>query len=76
MREERREPDEGGRGRLLTPAVSCPRCGSRPALRVSEPLVERVADLPPGERVASYRCQRRGCGEIYDVPVAACRNAR
>jgi hypothetical protein len=83
MREEQREPeargrseDGGGGGRMLVPAVSCPRCGSRPALRVSEPLARRVEDLPPGQRVGSYKCQRRACGEIYEIPASAYQNAR
>lgn len=73
MREEQREPESG---RMRAPAVSCPRCGSRPALRVSEPLIERVEDLPPEQRVASYKCQRRTCGEIYEIPAAAYQKAR
>lgn len=68
------EPAEGGR--MRTPAVCCPRCGSRPALRVSEALIESLQGLPPGWRIASYQCQRRGCGTIYEVPARACQNAR
>ncbi len=67
---------EPRRERLRAPVVSCPRCGSRPAFRVSEDLVARLEGLAPEARVASYKCQRRACGEIYDVPAAACRNAR
>lgn len=73
------EPTNGSqaqqRGRLLHPAVSCPRCGSRPALRVSEEAVQRVSGLDPGERVGTYKCSRRNCGTIYDIPAAAYQNA-
>lgn len=66
-------PRDGVRpgGRLLRLAVSCPRCGSRPAMRVTECAVRAVAELPPGGVLGTYQCQRRGCGEIYDLTVAA-----
>lgn len=73
---ERSEREVPERARLRAPAVSCPRCGSRPAFRVSEALVARLAGMPPEARVASYKCQRRACGEIYDVPAAAWQGAR
>lgn len=73
--EEADAPESLHRGRLLHPAVSCPRCGARPALRISEEAAKRVADLDPGERVGTYQCRRRGCGAIYDIPAAAYQNA-
>lgn len=63
------------RDRLYRPAVSCPKCGSRPAFRVCEALVEGVRDEPPERRVGSYKCQRRSCGVIYDIPAAAYQRA-
>jgi hypothetical protein len=66
-------PLEGGRpgGRLLRLAVSCPGCGSRPALRVTECAVRAVLELPPAARLGTYQCQRRRCGVVYDLTVAA-----
>jgi DNA-directed RNA polymerase subunit RPC12/RpoP len=58
---------------LRAPVVSCPACGSRPALRVSQWVGETTKDEPPERRVASYKCQRRGCGAIYDITVQALR---
>jgi hypothetical protein len=61
-------PVEGDRDRrLLRPASACPRCGSRPALRLSEAAVRLAAGRRPDERLGTYQCQRRGCGAIYDL---------
>lgn len=56
-------------GRLVRLNTSCPRCGSRPALRVTEDLVRGMN--APGEltRIGTYQCHRRGCGTIYDLYV-------
>ena len=66
--------NEGG-GRLYPPAVCCPKCGSRPALRVTSALIAALHGSPPGERVGSYKCQRRACGVIYDLTAAAYQRA-
>jgi len=60
-----------GEGRLLRPAAACPRCGARPAMRVTTAMVRAVAGMPPQVRVATYQCQRRGCGAIYDIGAGA-----
>lgn len=60
-----------GDGRLLRPAAACPRCGARPAMRVTAAMVRAVAGMPAGVRVATYQCQRRGCGAIYDIGAGA-----
>jgi hypothetical protein len=62
--------------RLLRPQVSCPRCGSRPALRITEPLARAAADEPAARRMGTYQCQRRGCGAVYDLSADAFRQAR
>lgn len=73
---ETREPLSPGRYvRLLRLGVSCPRCGARPALRITEDAVRAVAHHPPGERLATYQCQRRQCGAIYDLTAGAYQNA-
>jgi hypothetical protein len=61
--------------RLLRPAAVCPRCGARPALRVTDVLANLLAEHPADERVGTYQCQRRGCGAIYDLVAAAYQNA-
>jgi len=65
------EGAESGEGRLLRPAAACPRCGARPAMRVTAAMVRAVAGMPAGVRVATYQCQRRGCGAIYDIGAGA-----
>lgn len=60
-----------GEGRLLRPAAACPRCGARPAMRVTAAMVRAVAGMPAQVRVATYQCQRRGCGAIYDIGAGA-----
>lgn len=58
-------------GRLVRLTTSCPRCGSRPALRVTEDLLLGL-DGPAGDtRLGTYQCHRRGCGTIYDLYVGA-----
>ncbi|HEV7587801.1 MAG TPA: hypothetical protein VGO40_06690 [Longimicrobium sp.] len=56
---------------LLRPAAACPRCGARPAMRVTAALVHALRDRPAHERVATYQCQRRGCGAVYDLTADA-----
>lgn len=63
---------EAGKGRLLRPGISCPRCGSRPALRLSEEVAHVLRYLAQGTRLGTYQCQRRGCGAIYDLMTADC----
>src|SRR5215218_5595617 len=58
-------------GRLLRPAASCPRCGARPAMRVTPALVRALDGQPAAVRVGTYQCQRRGCGAIYDLNAGA-----
>ena len=61
--------------RLLRPAAMCPRCGARPAFRVTRSVVAALAQTPPAVRIGTYQCQRRGCGAIYDLTAAAYLNA-
>ena len=56
---------------LLRPAAACPRCGARPAMRVTAAMVHALRDRPADERVATYQCQRRGCGAVYDLTAGA-----
>ncbi len=56
---------------LLRLAAVCPRCGSRPALRVTEELVRALKEAPGETRLGTYQCQRRGCGTIYDLVAEA-----
>ncbi len=58
-------------GRLLRLAASCPRCGSRPALRVTEQMVQAIRGESPDAQIGTYQCQRRGCGEIYTLTARA-----
>ncbi len=62
-------------GRLLRLAACCPRCGSRPALRVEQGAVEALGGRAPKERIGTYQCHRRGCGAIYDLTAAAYQRA-
>ena len=56
---------------LLRPAAACPRCGARPAMRVTAAMVHAMRGHPADERVATYQCQRRGCGAVYDLTADA-----
>jgi len=56
---------------LLRPAAACPRCGARPAMRVTAAMVHAMSGHPADERVATYQCQRRGCGAVYDLTADA-----
>ena len=58
-------------GRLLRPAAACPRCGARPAMRVTAAMVRALNGQAAGVRVGTYQCQRRGCGAIYDLSAGA-----
>jgi hypothetical protein len=58
-------------GRLLRPAAACPRCGARPAMRVTAAMVRALNGQETGVRVGTYQCQRRGCGAIYDLNAGA-----
>ena len=63
-----RHPELRG-GRLVRLTTSCPRCGSRPALRVTEELVRGIDAPEEPTRIGTYQCHRRGCGTIYDLYV-------
>ncbi len=69
------EEDGTARERMRAPAVSCPRCGSRPALRISALLIDGVRGEPGTREVGSYKCQRRGCGYIYRITASALQRA-
>jgi hypothetical protein len=69
------EPAGDADGRLLRPAAACPRCGARPALRVTAAMVHALAGQAAHVRVGTYQCQRRGCGAIYDISVSAYQRA-
>ncbi|HEX9940273.1 MAG TPA: hypothetical protein VGB15_24275 [Longimicrobium sp.] len=56
---------------LLRPAAVCPRCGARPAMRVTGAMVHALSGHPHEERVGTYQCQRRGCGAVYDLTAGA-----
>ena len=58
-------------GRLFRLAISCPTCGTRPALRVTEDAVRDALRHEPGERLGTYQCHRRRCSTIYDLPARA-----
>lgn len=64
-------PSDPRGGRLVRLTTSCPRCGSRPAMRVTEDLVRGINTPPELTRIGTYQCHRRGCGTIYDLYVDA-----
>ena len=66
---------DGEGGRLLRLLASCPRCGTRPALRVTSAAVRAVSGYPPGERLGTYQCQRRQCGKIFTLTAGAYQQA-
>ncbi|HEX6369519.1 MAG TPA: hypothetical protein VF006_11435 [Longimicrobium sp.] len=68
-------PEDPVSGRLLRLDASCPRCGSRPAVRVSAEVVQALAAHPPETRLATYQCQRRRCGAIFDLSARAFQRA-
>lgn len=67
--------DDAVRNRLLRLAAACPRCGSRPAVRVSPEVVQALSAHPPEARLATYQCQRRRCGAIFDLVARAFQHA-
>lgn len=68
-------PEDPLTGRLLRLAASCPRCGSRPAVRVAPEVVQALGAHAPGARLATYQCQRRRCGAIFDLLARAFQQA-
>ena len=68
-------PDDPVGGRLLRLSASCPRCGSRPAVRVAPEVVQALAAHVPEARLATYQCQRRRCGAIFDLLARAFQQA-
>jgi hypothetical protein len=66
---------DGADRRLLRVAASCPRCASRPALRVTPAAVRALEGTDPSIRMGTYQCQRRGCGALYDLSAEAFQKA-
>ena len=56
---------------LLRLAVSCPRCGARPAVRITPALVEKLSAEPAELHLATYQCHRQKCNHVYDIMAAA-----
>jgi len=40
-------------------------------MRVTAAMVHAMRGHPADERVATYQCQRRGCGAVYDLTADA-----
>ena len=59
------------RGRLLRLAAACPKCGSRPALRITDKLAAAVEVQQPETVLTTYQRQRRACGHVYEITAAA-----
>ena len=79
-RDEAARPFDLARGplfrpRLLRLGASCPRCGSRPAVRITPEVARALAHHPPEARLATYQCQRRRCGAIFDLLARAFQQA-
>lgn len=60
---------------LLRLAVSCPRCGARPAVRVTPALVEMLGREPAELHLATYQCHRQKCNHVYDITAGAYQRA-
>lgn len=73
--EERANQEQVPTERLLRVAASCPRCGARPALRITAAAAKAAESRPPTARMGTYQCQRRGCGTIYDLTAGAYQNS-
>ncbi len=69
------EPTARGPIRLLRLEVNCPRCGARPAVRVTTRLVELLNSEPAGLRLTTYQCHRNRCGHVYDIKAGAYQRA-
>jgi hypothetical protein len=57
--------------RLLHLKAECPRCLAHPAMRVTPAMVAALAATAPTEELATYQCQRRGCGCVYPLTADA-----
>jgi hypothetical protein len=57
--------------RLLHLKAECPRCGAHPAMRATDAMVAALASTAATEEVATYQCQRRGCGMVYPLTADA-----
>jgi len=68
-------PPSAAEPRLLRLAVDCARCGAPPALRVTPTIVAALANTPSSATVATYQCQRRGCGAVYPITAGAYQRA-
>lgn len=62
-------------GRLLRLNAQCPSCGASPALRVTETAVTDARYHAADEPLATYRCQRRRCGIVYELRAGAFQEA-
>ena len=63
--------DPAGGSRLLRLAATCPGCGSRPAVRITETMAKITEGCAPDRRLATYRCQNRHCRRIFALTAAA-----
>ena len=83
MQVQAKQAEAGGEGeaeravaeRLLRPAISCPGCGARPALRLTAEAVREAYRHAPEAVLGTYQCQRRRCGQVYAIPARAVQQA-
>lgn len=48
---------------LLALDLACPRCGTRPNIRILPALAELVSGVDPDQVVGTWGCQGRQCSE-------------
>lgn len=58
---------------LIRLAVTCPRCGRSPNLRIFRAALGAYRDSPPDEPVGTIQCI--GCREVYVVTARAYQEA-
>lgn len=59
------------KGRLLRLNARCPACGAPPAIRVTEAAVSDARFHAADKALATYQCQRRRCGTVYELRASA-----
>lgn len=65
-------PFHSAPGALLRVQANCPRCGTRPALRLTKTASTVLNACEANTLVATVQCQRRGCSAIYEIRSQDC----
>lgn len=60
---------------LLALDVECPKCGTKPNIRVTGAFLELVQEAPPEHVLGTWECQGPRCSEMVEITAGVIQRA-